>query len=43
MPMTAPIREGVEVLSVTAKGDGFEIGASDGVHETDAVFLATSL
>jgi putative flavoprotein involved in K+ transport len=39
----APIREGVEVLSVAANGEGFEIVASEGVCEADAVFLATSL
>ena len=39
----APIREGVEVTSVTSAGDGFEIGTRDGLYQADAVFLATSL
>jgi putative flavoprotein involved in K+ transport len=39
----APIREGVEVLSVAAKGGGFEIVTNQGACEADAVFLASSL
>ena len=41
--VNAPVREGVEVFSVTATGDGFEIVTSEGACEADAVFLATSL
>jgi putative flavoprotein involved in K+ transport len=39
----APIREGVEVRSVTATGDGFEIITNQGACVADAVFLASSL
>lgn len=41
--VNAPIREGVEVGSVAATGDGFEIVTSAGAYRADAVFLATSL
>ena len=41
--LDAPIREGVEVLSVEKAGDVFEIVTSAGSCTADAVFLASSL
>jgi putative flavoprotein involved in K+ transport len=41
--VNAPIREGVDVLSVEKAGDLYEIATSEGRCTADAVFLATSL